>query len=363
VSPEEDAAMYERAPKTQEPGWGEYLTNPAAYVGHTAKQLGMSESGANRLGRDTNVLMNAVPPLAVEASPLGVMGNTMNASSVPKAAAPVLPKVAVKPSSVLEETKRGTYKVVDDMGATYSPYGYGRMVDAMEAAAQAKQISPDRHPKAWSMLEDLKKKRGSRPTITQLDQDRQVIYRDVKGDEAEQFFGELMVEQLDDFIDNAGFLDMPSGGSKEAQAAILAARKANSEFRKTQTLENALAQAERNAAKSGAGGNIDNAVRQEIDRIIKGKEAKFYTLDELDALDKAVKGKLAGKNLHNFSRLVGKMSPEGNGAALLVQLLLAGHTSGASLPLAAAGIGAKRMADHLSRKNIDLILQQIQRGN
>lgn len=357
VTDEERAAMEARKPDSG-PSWSEYLLDPGAYVGHTAKQLGMDETGANQLGRDTNALMNAVPPLAIEASPLGVMSEQFNAARAPKPkAVPPQAKPPVIPPEEWQIAKNNAYKAVDDTGARYSQSGFDRMVDQMDTLAAAGKINPKLHPNSYEMLDTLKKAKGSTPSLTELDQWRQIIRRDAKGTDAEDFFGNMMIDALDNFIANAGPNDMVAGNPKAASEAVLAARKANSIFRKTEELQDAFKKAELDAAAAGSGGNVDNARRQAIKALLKNKrKMRFFTKAEQDALQKFVEG----TSTQNAARLVGKLSPEGNGLMLALQLLAGGATGGASLPLAGVGYAAKRYAEQTSKNNFDDVLRLIQ---
>lgn len=362
VSDEERAAMEARKPNDSGPSWGEYLTDPAAYVAYTAKQLGMDDTGANRLGRDTNALMNAVPPLAVEASPFGVMAEQINAANVaaPKVAKAITPptvKAPVVPAEEWANRKRAAYQKVDDMGARYSQSGFDRMVDQMDTLAAAGKINPKLHPNASEMLDTLKKAKGSTPSLTELDQWRQIIRRDAQGTEAEKFFGDMMVNSLDDFIANADTKDMIAGDPKAAMEAILEARKANATFRKTEVLQDAFKEADLQAKATGSGGNIDNARRQAIKSLLKNKKKmRFFTKAEQEALKKFVEGTTP----QNYARLVGKLSPEGNGLMLALQLMAGAGTGGASLPLAGVGFAAKKYAEKASQENFDDVLRLIQ---
>jgi hypothetical protein len=313
-----------------------------------------SSLGAIKGGMDTAMTVAGAPPAKMAVEKAGGL-----IPKLPERAPPAPPKRPVIPASEWEMKKTDAYKAVDDLGARYSSSGYDRMVDNMETLAKAKDINPELHKNAWVTLETLKKKKGSMPSLTQLDQQRQIIRRDVQGTPAEQFFGDMMIDSLDDFIATAGMKDMVASDPKAAADAILAARKANATWRKTETLEDAFKEADLNAAAAGSGGNIDNARRQAIKRLLNNKKKiRFFTKAEKEALTKFVEG----DSWQNTARLVGKLSPEGNGLMMALQLIGGYGTGGASLPLAGVGWASKRYAEKASKDNFDDVLRLIQGG-
>jgi hypothetical protein len=351
---------FDRKPPNENWPLGNLITDPntqyqpveaaAQLLAGGLKSLGMDDTGAAKAGRDLHALPNSLGALGHEFTPL---------DSAPRPAKPVTApaKAPVMPAAEWQKAKNIAYKEVDDAGAKYSQGGFGRMVDNIELSARAGKINPLRHPKATSMIEELKAAKGSTPTLTELDQWRQIVRRDVKGDEAEQFFGEKIEDAIDDFIDNATGKDMVAGDPRQAAELILKARKTNSIYRKTEVVEDALAKAERAAAKAGSGGNVDNTIRQAADSILKNRKAiRFFTKEEKDALDHVVRG----GSLQNFARLVGKLSPEGNGLMLFLQLMSGSLSGGMTLPLAVGGYAAKRFADTATRANLDDVTRLIQ---
>ena len=53
-------------------------------------------------------------------------------------------------------------------------------------------------------------------------------------DPAERAFGQMMVDQVDEYIQGAGVGDMIEGSAGSAASAIMAARSANQRFRKSE---------------------------------------------------------------------------------------------------------------------------------
>jgi hypothetical protein len=267
----------------------------------------------------------------------------------------------VKGLDALQAEKNAAYDAADKLGVRYTPQAYRDMVIQLVGDAHAAGVSADRHPAVVSMLRDLAQKvpQGYSPTLRQLDQDvRQVISRDVakSSDPATAEFGRKMINGVDNFVDNATPTEMISGDPVQAAQAIRAARAANTTYRKAETVHEALLRADRRAASTGSGGNIDNAMRQNI-RGILDKGAKGFSPVEKALMERLVRGTA----VQNVLRLAGKASPEGNGLIGLLELFAAGHDlRNAALPV--GGFIAKRVADGMTEGQARVLESMISHG-
>lgn len=260
-------------------------------------------------------------------------------------------RTAPKAATTVEELttlKNATYKQADNAGVAYSPDGYDRMLAGIAKEVQADNFNPDRHRAAASFIQDMIAKRGQPMTLTQLDQLRQNVRRDLitpsygnQAASADAHFGYLILDEIDEFIATAKGKDVIAGSAGDGNTLILAARELNTRLRKTELLEEALTKAERRAASTGSGGNINNAIRQNIRAILDSKKrSKAFTKAELFEMESLIRQ----GSMENFLRWVGKFSPTGNG---LIGMLQVGGTilnpSMAALPI--AGMVAKGIAD------------------
>lgn len=246
----------------------------------------------------------------------------------------------------LQKAKSAAYQAVDNAGIKYAPQQVDDLISGIGDEMAAAKINPARHPRAASMLQEIQGLRGSELSMTEIDQLRQVIGRDVASspDAAERFFGKKMISNIDEFVDANGGGDL-----------ISAARAANARFRKTEQVNTALEKAERRAASTGSGGNADNATRQNIRGLLDSeKKSRFFTPEEKKAMEKVVRGSKG----QNALRLAGKLSPQGNG--LMAALGVGGAMVNPLLGVPALlGTGAKMAADASTRGNIDELLRVI----
>ena len=266
-------------------------------------------------------------------------------------------KVANKTVATIEalrSQKDAAYKAVDQSGHRYAADEFDTLVTSMGRRLTKERINPMRHPKAASMMDDVASLRGQSPTLTELDQLRQVVSRDVASaaDASEQRLGTIMIKEIDNFINMRPGNDL-----------INTARGLNTTLSKAEKLGLALTKAERRTGGSGSGGNIENATRQKVTQILdSAKMSRGFSKAELAAMDKFVKG----GNYQNFMRWVGKMSPSGNGLGLWLSLFSGGAGIATGQPALVAapfvGMAAKGLANQGSRAGFNALDTMVRNG-
>jgi hypothetical protein len=291
---------------------------------------------------------NAAAKAAVDPVTLA-LGAGAGALASTRAAKPKAPAKAPAPSlEDLTTAKNAAYKAVDQSGEQFAPQAVNGFVDNLTAEMKAANINPARHPKAASMLEDIQTLRDQPMSLTQLDQLRQVIRRDVGNapDAAEKFMGGKMIDALDGFIDT----------SPAASATVKEARGLNTKVRKIEAVNEAVDHAKLMAGSSGSGGNVDNATRQALRRVFE--KTRNFTPEEQAALERIV----VGSKGQNMLRQVGKLSPQGNG--LMTALSIGGTMANPALGIpTAAGALSKVAADRITQNRVRELVDLIARGS
>lgn len=274
---------------------------------------------------------------------------------------PVIPTI-----DDMQAIKNQAYATVDNLGARYSPGSYNMLVSSMQNAAKADHLNPMRHPKAASMLDDLSQAPATwttpgSPTLTELDQLRQIIRRDVvnTGDPAEAHFGDMMMDRIDNFIGSATPGQMAAGNPQVAAAAIRTARQANTQYRKAQMIDDALTRAARRAASTGSGGNVENAIRQNIRAILDNpNRIRAFTADERAAMNQIV---APNSRTQDMMRLVGKLSPNSSGLMAALNVGAIAHNPLMAVP-AGVGIAAKGISEQMNRGRVNQLEQLVRTG-
>jgi hypothetical protein len=232
-----------------------------------------------------------------------------------------------------------------------APEDFTVLTQNMANAMDQEGFNAGLHPKAAAMMERIGQSDrgagGASPTLTQLDQLRQQIGRDVASspDAGERRMGTIMRGQIDNYISG-----LPEGNT------LTTARDLNTRIEKLRSLDNLDQAASDRASGTGSGGNINNATRQNV---IRFKNATGnLTPDEQAAAQQVIDGTMTG----NALRQVGKLSPSGNGlmAAGHMAALLPSH--GASAVVGLGGAVAKAASDAITTRNVQALRNLIASG-
>jgi hypothetical protein len=353
LTPEErDAEFAGRPEKPTGPSWYEYMMDPRAYVydavSKTGQALGMSESGGNRLGRDANALVDSLPPLAIEASPMGAMGETLAARGVPKAPkAPAAAKGAFGESTAL-------YKQLYDLPMYDDTKPLVAMADDLPRRLEEARLFEDLHPDAYKtakhMANEFRTKGASPGTLEDW---RKSIKKDylMSADERLRNQGEVLQDTLDEFVSSG------EGGP--------VATSARSTFRKAvqvDRLELAVTKAERasSTGNKNFSGHLSTQLRQLLDKdekaIRSGRPPQF------DEKTRATLDKLARQPSGKMLDVMSTLSPDRR-LGWLLQILGFGLTGGAHVgiqgALMAGGYAAKQASQAAAHRNIDKVTRGI----
>jgi len=111
-----------------------------------------------------------------------------------------------------------------------------------------------------------------------------------------------MIEQIDNFIQDAGPERMSAGSGPGAAQAINAARESHRRYRKVELLEDAIER----VANRRQGGNEERLMRDEMRRLLENNRTRrAFTPEERSALERFVRGTPMDEAL----RLVSRASP------------------------------------------------------
>ena len=257
----------------------------------------------------------------------------------------------------LESAKDAAYRKVDDAGVKYTPEAMGDLLARITGTMQAKKMHPLRHPKASSMLEDLEHLRNSPQSLTELDQMRQVVRRDVAkaADEGEKSLGNKMIRRIDEFIETAGDKQIAQGSAPGAAQAIKNARNLHGRLARYEAVAQAVDLAKLRASSTNSGNNTANAVsqniRRELERSLKGKA--YYNPSEQGLMRQIVDGTRA----QQFAR--GTAKALGGGLSTLGAI---GLRSPELLLSKGVGKGAQLVDEGLTHAGVTNLLEHILQG-
>ncbi len=280
----------------------------------------------------------------------GVTGGATGALA--RIGASSIDRPALPTAEDLKAAAQVAYQKADDAGVVYTKQGMERLRDALVKDFADFGYHPELQSGAKVALNEVNRLADGNVTLKGLETARKVAGNAYQpGNKANNALIAKIADALDNLAANPQAGDVLVGNSAEAAAALKEARGLYSQARKLDTVNGLLERAGLRAASTGSGGNIENATRQELRKILTSDKLKRgFTGKELQAVEKAV----VGSKGQDLLRLAGKLSPEGNGLSLLLHVLGGSATGGATLPLAGAGMIAKRAAEAMSASNARL---------
>lgn len=261
----------------------------------------------------------------------------------------------------LKEGGKAAYKAAGEAGLVITPSSLSRAVTDIADATKQAGIDKTIHPRATAALARLQEaaKSGGELTLQELETLRRVVKGAASSPEPdERRIASLMIEGIDDYVSGLSHADIAAGDPLKAVTELNKARDLWSRYRKTDMIEEAVTKATRRAASTGSGGNVDNAIRQNIRAILDNpKKIRGFTKEERELMESVVKG---GK-LQNLARLLGKLSPQGNG---LMAALGIGATAAnpAMAVFPAVGMVSKTIADRATPQRVNALLRATRSG-
>lgn len=306
---------------------------------------------ANALGNQTDV---------VEGGLFGVLGGAGGGALLGAGARALSPLFKGKKPNVpstqdLLDGAKSTRKELKELGAEFSPEQVNQLAIGVGDDIATSGIDKV-GGKVGKAARQIQKNADSPATFEQLDNLRKQIDLPVTASNSDKRLAGILRGHIDDFVTKVD----PANGSGEGLGGLLdKSRDFTRRGRTAESLENAIEAAKTRTAKSGTGGNLDNNLRSEVDRVLK-KQGKFLdkeTKDRLEAISRGSKGQNLARSFGRaFSPTTGALQGAASGGAAVA-------TGGLSIPLSVAGLAAKKGSEKTTERNIQELIRQIQAGS
>jgi hypothetical protein len=162
------------------------------------------------------------------------------------------------------------------------------------------------------------------------------------------------VAEIRDVVDNV-IMTAPTVGSRGAGELLKIARADFRRFKKIEAFEEAMDVAKRNIDARGSGGDTINGYKQAVKNILNNPNKRGqFDKDEIEIMEQLVAGNLS----ENTLRLLGKLSPSGNG--LMIALNVGAIAlNPAFLTATLAGYGAQKAGSALMQRNLNKVRDTI----
>jgi hypothetical protein len=259
------------------------------------------------------------------------------------------------------------YQTVDDLGTTVNQQSRDSLMGRMDDMVLREGVDPELHRRAMVRIRNMNNM-PSNPTISQVENQRQLVGRDVAGsaEAGEARIGVMMKNEIDEYLSSLTPADAVGSNPQEAIAALTTARElAQRAFRINELSgqTGAITKAMRRASRTGTGGNAVNTVRQNISAILDSDtRRRGFSSAELAAMDEIVEGTFMGNSLRSLSRL----APSSGGLSAMFGVGAAGATGATANPLfmlpVVAGEAAQFASQRMSRRQVGLLDELVRNG-
>ena len=256
----------------------------------------------------------------------------------------------------LKDAAKAAYTKADDAGVIIKPEGMQRLSSEIKADLADFGYHPQLQPRVAVVLDQLDQAGQGNITLKGVDVIRRIADNARQSvDPSERALGVKIINKIDDFVGGIKPSDVMAGDALKGGAALKEARGLWSRVSKNERFLEAVNKADLRAASTGSGGNVENATRQNVRRLLE--KGRGFTGDEKAAMEEIIRG-TPGQNV---LRLVGKLSPSGNGlmAALGIGGTMANPMVGAAV---LGGMGAKMAADRGVQKGVEALDMLIRSG-
>lgn len=277
-------------------------------------------------------------------------------------ATPLKPRVAtsIKPVStptreMLDASADAGYDAVRASGVEYHPSSVADSMAGLAQGLEARGRSDRRAPETHALIREL----GSPPEgavsvpITGIDIARQelgAIAADHTKSASERAAAEIAKRHLDGYMGSVHPSDVLAGDAPQAAQSLKNAQRDYAAARRSETITDLEQAAERQAARSNSGMNVDNTLRRKVGGILDSEKKSYgFSPEELARIEQINSGTPLGNTLRNTGNALG-----GGGGMLAAMYGLSGALYNpyiAATPVVGALL--KKGGDYVTRRAID----------
>lgn len=327
---------------------GENVVNPALeHFGYKPQHPDAAQMYETAKG-DVDTAMSAARPAGAPVKAPGVGAGYEWKG--PVAAKPAPTGVVDQPETQeFFDAANNHYSNMRGFGVEINPSAMNGVADNITTELHAEGYRP-RNSKVFADVDELRKPAGQNHEISDIESVRKVLQKTAK-DPSERDAARRAIGHIDDYLANLknnpqDVVVNPHFAGRVSDEA-LAARGNYAVAKRSEDIDEAMDKAQRQAASGGAGGNINNAIRQQLKSLRNNKRTMRGWSDEEKAeLDKVISGSATG----NAARQAGKFAP--HGIVSTVMAAGAGHALAPGLgevAVPAAGWIAKKIGDRITQ--------------
>lgn len=251
-------------------------------------------------------------------------------------------------AEMLERASDAAYAQAKVLPLELDKGGMDRLATSIIADLKADSHRDYLSPKTFRAIEELKTPAGANATVSDIDGVRKLLGRAGASHE-EKAAANLAKKRIDDYLENIPAGHVVSGDPSQVSQIFREARGNYAPLMRSEQVTEAVEEAQRAAASSGSGANIDNATRQHLKALRNNeKEMRGWSRDEKSMLDRIIQG----GPIANTARKIGKFAPTGVVSSLPTIGAFLGGGNLAALGVAGTGIVGKGIGDHLTKMGV-----------
>lgn len=342
---------------------GEFLPNAAMGPGGLVRR-GIGQVLAPAIASETAGQLTAgtaAEPYARIAG--GVAGGVAGA----RATAPRAAEAAIPAAEQIRDAARAGYQHPEVAAVQIRPASVEAAADRIAAdlnrRGQLNNVAPNTH-RALDELRNTGNTPGLPPGVATVQEIRSVrqnlgeLAKEVSPigrPTSEAVAAGVAARRLDAYLDGLRQPDLVAGNAQRASQILREANRDWAAASKAEDIGTRLTRAERQAAKSGSGSNIDNALRQKISAVLDVPSRTVgLRPNEIAQAERVVRGTPTG----NVLRKVGKLG-FGDGLSLLLHAGVTLPSGGANIPIGIAGTLARKAGERITQREANRLEEMI----
>jgi len=253
------------------------------------------------------------------------------------------------------------YKFAEDLGAVFKKDSYNQFANKLESTLAKEGLDKTLQPRVFAALERIKDTKNSNVTLENMEILRRIGQAAGSSvDASERRLASIMIDNLDDFVENAQPSQLAKGSS-EAVRALTDARELWKRAKKTEIIDDLVASAELRAEANYSQSGVENALRRKLVNLADNpRKLRVFSKEEQELIKSTAKG----GSVQNALRLFGKLAPTGvisGGVSVGGGALLAGTPGAVVVPV--VGSLARKGAEQLGLRNIEQLRNRLATGN
>lgn len=266
------------------------------------------------------------------------------------------PKAPVPTVAELKDAARAGYKSPEVEAVRINPQSTANLAAKIESdlAQQGFRPKPNQGGAVFDEVRGLVPPQGvNAVAVADIDSARKALgiiakERDAVGQPtANAASARIAIDHINDYLPNLKQADVLAGDATRASSILDEARSNWGAAKRAEAIDLQLTRAERQAAKSGSGSNIENSMRQKIATILDNpKRTVGFTDAEKAKMEEIVRGTAS----RNMLRKAGKLGVDG-GLSLAWNTAAALGTGGASLPITIGSTAARKIGETLTARS------------